>query len=288
MINKPDVTIIIPAYNEEEGITDVITQLKELSENENHEILIVDDGSTDNTYKLASDTGVKVIRHPYNKGYGAALKTGIRNAKADIVLFMDADGQHKPSDIQKLIQYIGDYDMVVGARTKKSKISLLRRPGKKILGITANYLAGMKIPDLNSGFRALKKDVAMEFMHILPNSFSFSTTITLALITSGYSVKYVPIEAPERVGTSKIKPFRDGFRFILMIVRTIALFNPLKIFLPLSLVLFLSGMSNLIYEAIVYLNISDTSVFLIISSLIIFFFGVLSDQVSVLIRGREK
>ena len=286
MTNKPDITIIIPAYNEEEGSTDVITQLKEVSGN--YEILVVDDGSTDNTYKLASDTSVKVIRHPYNKGYGAALKTGIRNAEADVVLFMDADGQHKPSDIKKLIQYIGEYDMVVGARTKKSKISLLRRPGKKILSITANYLAGMKIPDLNSGFRALKKSVALEFLHILPNSFSFSTTITLALITSGYSVKYAPIEAPERVGRSKIKPFRDGFRFILMIVRTISLFNPLKIFLPICLLLFLSGLSYLTSEIFFYENISDTSILLIVSSLIIFFFGVLSDQVSVLIRGRER
>ena len=285
MTNKPDVTIIIPAHNEEEGLADVINGIKQLKEG--YEIIVVDDGSADNTYKLASETGIKVIRHPYNKGYGAALKTGIRNAEGDVVLFMDADGQHKPSDIKKLMQHIGEYDMVVGARTKKSKISLLRRPGKKILGITANYLAGMKIPDLNSGFRALKKSLALEFMHILPNSFSFSTTISLALITSGYSVKYVPIEAPERVGRSKIKPFRDGFRFILMIVRTIALFNPLKIFLPISILLFLSGVSYLIYEVIFYTDISDTSLLLIISSLLIFFFGILSDQVSVLIRGRE-
>ena len=214
MMSKLDVTIIIPAHNEEEGIADVINGVKQL--NKGYEIIVVDDGSTDNTYKLATDTGVKVIRHPYNKGYGAALKTGIRNAEADIVLFMDADRQHQPSDIKKLIQYIGEYDMVVGARTKKSKISLLRRPGKKVLSITANYLAGMKIPDLNSGFLALKKSVALEFLHILPNTFSFSTTITLALITSGYSVKYVPIEAPERVGTSKIKPFREGFRYWLL------------------------------------------------------------------------
>ena len=286
MTNKPTVTIVIPAYNEEEGITDVITQLKELSKN--YEILVVDDGSTDNTYKLAAETSVKVIRHPYNKGYGAALKTGIRNAEADIVLFMDADGQHKPSDIKKLIQYIGEYDMVVGARTKKSKISLLRRPGKKILSITANYLAGMKIPDLNSGFRALKKGVAMEFMHILPNTFSFSTTITLALITSGYSVKYVPIEAPERVGTSKIKPFRDGFRFVLMIIRTITLFNPLKVFIPISISLFIIGFLYLLHDLILYLNIPDTSVLLIVSSIIIFFFGVLSDQVSSLLKRRSE
>ena len=287
MTNKPDITIIIPAYNEEEGITDVITQLKKLSGN--YEILAVDDGSTDNTYKLATETGVKVIHHPYNKGYGAALKTGIRNAEADVVLFMDADGQHKPSDIEKLRQYIGEeYDMVVGARTKKSKISLLRRPGKKILGITANYLAGMKIPDLNSGFRALKKSVALEFMHILPNTFSFSTTITLALITSGYSVKYVPIEAPERVGKSKIKPFRDGFRFIMLIIRTITLFNPLKVFLPVSVILFTIGFLYLLHDLVLYLNVPDTSVLLIVSGIIIFFFGVLSDQVSCLLKRRSE
>ena len=282
MSNKQDVTIIIPAYNEEEGITTVITQLKGLGEN--YEILVVDDGSTDNTYKLASETGVKVIRHPYNKGYGAALKTGIRNAEADIALFMDADGQHKPSDIEKLMQHIGEYDMVVGARTKKSKISLLRRPGKKILGITANYLAGMKIPDLNSGFRAIKKSVALEFMRILPNTFSFSTTITLALINSGYSVKYVPIEAPERVGTSKIKPFRDGFRFIMLIIRTVILFNPLKVFLPVSAFLFVVGFFELIREIIVYFDVWTTPVLLILSSILIFFFGILADQVSSLRR----
>ena len=286
MTSKPDVTIIIPAHNEEEGIADVINGVKGL--NTGYEMIVVDDGSTDNTYKLVAETGVKVIRHPYNKGYGAALKTGIRNANADVVLFMDADGQHQPSDIKKLIQYVGEYDMVVGARTKKSKISLLRRPGKKVLGITANYLSGMKIPDLNSGFRAIKKNVAMEFMHILPNTFSLSTTITLALITSGYNVKYVPIEAPERVGTSKIKPFRDGFRFLLMIVRTISLFNPLKIFLPVSLSLFLGGALYSTYGVILYEDISDTSILLIISSLIIFFFGILADQVSVLIRRREE
>jgi len=278
MPDKPRVTIIIPAYNEEEGIADVITQLKESSEN--YEILVVDDGSTDKTYKLASDTDVKVIRHPYNKGYGAALKTGVRNAEADIVLFMDADGQHQPSDIKKLTQYIGEYDMVIGARTKKSKISLLRRPGKKILGITANYLAGTKIPDLNSGFRALKKSVAMEFMHILPNTFSFSTTITLACIASGYNVKYVPIEAPERVGTSKIKPFRDGFNFIMLIIRTVVLFNPLKVFLPISIILFFMGFSYLSYELVLHQNVPDSAILLIVSSILIFFFGILADQIS--------
>lgn len=282
MTNKPDVTIIIPAHNEEEGIAEVIDGIKRL--NRGYEILVIDDGSTDNTYKLATENGIKVIRHPYNKGYGAALKTGIRNAEADIVLFMDADGQHQPNDIKKLIQHIWEYDMVVGARTKKSKVSLLRRPGKKILSITANFLAGMKIPDLNSGFRALKKSVVMEFMHILPDSFSFSTTITLACIKSGYNVRYVPIEAPERVGTSKIKPFRDGFNFIMLIIRTVVLFDPLKVFLPVSAILFIVGFFELIREIILYLDIWTAPLLLILSSILIFFFGLLADQISSLRR----
>lgn len=279
MMSKPDVTIIIPAYNEEEGITNVITQLKELSEN--YEILVVDDGSTDNTYKLASKTGVKVIRHPYNKGYGAALKTGIRNAEADIVLFIDADGQHQPSDIKRLIQHVGEYDMVVGARTKKSKISLLRRPGKKILSITANYLSGHKIPDINSGFRAVKKDKAMEFMRILPNTFSITTTMTLAFFKSGYDIKYVPIHTIGRTGTSKIKPFRDGFRFIMLIIRTIVLFDPMKVFLPASVLLFAA---SILYFLFTFPNISDASLIFAVAGIMIFFFGILADQISSLRR----
>ena len=276
MINKPNVTIIIPAYNEEEGIADVITQLKELDEN--YEIIVVDDGSTDNTYKLASDTGVKVIRHPYNKGYGAALKTGIRNAEADIVLFMDADGQHQPGDIKKIIQYIREeYDMVVGARTKKSKISLLRRPGKKVLSITANYLSGHKIPDINSGFRAVKKDKAMEFMRILPNTFSITTTMTLAFFKSGYNIKYVPIHTIGRTGTSKIKPFRDGFRFIMLIIRTIVLFDPMKVFLPASVLLFAA---SILYFLFTFPNVSDASLLFAVAGIVIFFFGLLADQIS--------
>jgi glycosyltransferase involved in cell wall biosynthesis len=278
MISEPKVTVIIPAYNEEQGLLKVISQLK--SVNNGYEIVVVDDGSTDNTYNLAVGAGVKVIRHPYNKGYGAALKTGIRNANGDIVLLMDADGQHQPKDIENILSYIGEYDMVVGARTKNSKVSLLRRPGKKILSIVANYLAGMKIPDLNSGFRAIKKNVAMEFMHILPNTFSFTTTITLSCILSGYSVRYVPIHAPERIGTSKIKPFKDGLNFIILIIRTVVLFNPLKVFLPIAIILFIPGVLDLLIELIFYFNVSSASILLIVTSVLIFFFGILADQIS--------
>ncbi len=275
-------TIIIPAYNEEGGISSVIKGLKGIDER--CEIIVVDDGSTDNTFKLASETGVRVLHHPHNKGYGAALKTGIRNADTDVVLLIDADGQHKPDDVCKILENMDEYDMVVGARTSNSHVSLLRKPGKKILSIIANYLAGTKIPDLNSGFRAIKKSMIMDFMHILPNGFSFTTTITLAALTSGYSVKYVPIEAPMRVGKSKIKPFRDGFRFIMLIVRTVSLFNPMKVVLPVSGFLSIAGLIYAIDSVIQFNHIPSGALLFLLSGLIIFFFGIISDQISVLIR----
>lgn len=282
MSNIQKCTIIIPAYNEDKGISAVIGGIYRI--NEKCEIIVVDDGSSDNTRKLASEAGARIIHHPYNKGYGASLKTGIRNAKTDVVLLMDADGQHKPDDAFKLLEYMNEYDMVVGSRTGNSHVSALRRPGKKILSIVANYLAGTKIPDLNSGFRAIKRDMVLDFMHILPNGFSFTTTITLAALTSGYSVKYIPIEAPKRVGSSKIRPFRDGFRFIMLIIRTISLFNPMKIVLPVSTLLCTAGLLYAIDSVLQVNHIPSGALLFLLSGLIIFFFGIISDQISVLIR----
>jgi len=282
MTEIPGYTIIIPAYNEEEGIVSVIKGLNNVVEM--HEIIIVDDGSTDNTFNLASKTGARVVHHPYNKGYGAALKTGIRNAKTDIVLLMDADGQHRAEDASRILQYMDEYDMVVGSRTRNSHVSTLRKPGKKILSIVANYLSGTNIPDLNSGFRAIKRDMVMDFMHILPNGFSFTTTITLAALTSGYSVKYLPIEAPRRVGKSKIKPFQDGFKFIMLIIRTVSLFNPMKIALPISAFLLIMGLLYAIDSVIKINHIPSGALLFLLSGLIVFFFGIISDQISVLIK----
>jgi hypothetical protein len=197
---------------------------------------------------------------------------------------MDADGQHNPADIPKVLRFVGNYDMVVGARTTKSKITLLRRPGKKILSKVANYLAGTKIPDLNSGFRAVKKEHLMKFMHILPNGFSFTTTITLAFFKSGYNIKYIPIETPLRVGKSKIKPFRDGFNFILLMFRTIVLFDPLKVFVPIASALLLTGLGYSVYTIMTEFDVPDTAVLLISMGVITFLFALLSDQISALRR----
>lgn len=286
---ETEITVIIPAYNEEKGIGEVIDKIKDAMENvrASYEIIVIDDGSTDETAAIVKEKGVKLIQHPYNKGYGAALKTGVKNAKGNIVLFIDADVQQNADDIPKLLGPMTEYDMVVGTRTKGSKIPLLRRLGKFILSALANYLAGQKIPDLNSGFRAIKKEIVMKYMGILPNTFSFTTTITLATIKEGYNLKYVPIETGERVGSSKIKLFRDGSRFIMLILRTVALFEPMKVFLPASIALFVAGFSYLVHNLIFYLNVPDTSVLLIVSSLILFFFGLLADQISLMRKYKD-
>lgn len=281
------VTIVIPAHDEEKGIEKVISGVKNAMEDMNMpcEIIVVDDGSMDKTAEIVKKIGdVRLIQHPYNKGYGAALKNGVKNAEGDIVLFIDADAQQNPDDIPRLLEPMGEYDMVVGARTKGSKISLLRRPGKFVLSVLANYLSGMKIPDLNSGFRAIKKEIVMKYMYILPDTFSFTTTITLAAIKEGYNTKYIPIETVKGLGTSKIKPFRDGFKFIMLILRTIVFFDPMKVFLPVSIVLFGMGFIYLIYNLIFYLNVPDASVLLIVASIFIFFFGLLADQISTMVR----
>ena len=272
---KQSLSIIIPAYNEEKGIDATITKLKVM--NKDYEIIVIDDGSTDNTYQIAKETGVKIIRHPYNKGYGAALKTGVREASASLVLFIDADNQHNTDDIPGLVKYTDTYDMVVGARTGASEISLFRRLGKKLFSTLANYLTEMKIPDLNSGFRVVKKDVVMQFTNILPNEFSFTATLTLAMIKQGYNLKYVPVKTFWRTGKSKVRPFRDGFRFMLLIIRTINLFSPLKIFLPIAVILSIIGVIDILHGIIYYRNISDSALLLVLSAILIFFFGLLAE-----------
>jgi glycosyltransferase involved in cell wall biosynthesis len=282
--NSPRVSIVIPAYNEAQSLGRVLRELGALALAGGHETLVVDDGSTDGTAQAAeAQTGVRVLRHKHNRGYGAALKTGIRAARGEIVVLLDSDGQHAPADVPRLLAALdAETDMVVGARASASQVPWQRRPGKALLGWIANYLAGQRIPDLNSGFRAIRRRVIRRFFHILPNGFSFSTTSTLALLKGGYEVAYVPIVAAPRVGTSQVSIVRDGLQTLLLIVRTIALFDPLKVFVPASLLQLAVGLGYIVYETIdkASVKIAPGAQVLLVAALLSFLFGILADQVS--------
>jgi len=277
--NLPPITLLIPAYNEEKGIGPVLEQVKALGLP--GEILVVDDGSTDKTFEAAQIPGITVLRHDVNRGYGQSLKTGILASKHDIVVITDADGTYPNEDIAKLLSHMDYYDMVVGARTGKSvKIPLLRKPAKKFLNLLANYLAGVEIPDLNSGLRVFRKSVAREFFNILPSGFSFTTTITLAMLSNGYRVKYVPINYHQREGKSKIHPIRDTIGFTTLIVRTTLYFNPLKIFMPMSGVVLLAAIGLLVYSKVVLGRVMDISVIVLLSAALqIAVIGMLADLI---------
>jgi glycosyltransferase involved in cell wall biosynthesis len=271
------ISIIIPAYNEENSIAQTIMDLKKLlSEGE---IIVVDDGSTDNTRQKALDSGTTVISHQFNRGYGASLKTGINNSKYEIIGFIDADGQQNPEDLLELQKYIEEYDMVIGARDTQSHFPLWRRPGKKLITILANYLAGQKIPDLNSGLRLIKKNVILPYLKMFPDGFSFSTTSTIFFIKEGLKIKYIPITVKKRTGKSSLK-VRHGFDTIILVLRMITLFEPLKIFLPVSIFIFTIGLIWAAREFILYNSFGATSIFLGITSLLVFFFGLISDQIA--------
>lgn len=276
-------SIIIPAYNEEKGISKVLTDLKNILDNIHldYEIIVVDDGSTDKTKEIISKHDfVRLIQHSINRGYGAALKTGIKAAKGDLILITDADGTYPNEYIPKLLEYSDKYDMVVGARTGKNvNISLFRKPVKIFLNKLANYLTDTNIPDLNSGMRLFRKKDSMKYFHIISSGFSFTTTITLSYLCNDLTIKYVPIDYHKRHGSSKIRPFRDTINFVQLIVRTIAYFNPLKIFLPVSIFLFISGFIILLYQLISSENVGELSVLLIISSFQIGFLGLLADLI---------
>ncbi len=285
-MEKSKISVIIPAFNEAENIDSVIDQLHSQPCLQGAEMIVVDDGSIDRTGELAKAKGVKVIRHPYNKGNGASIKTGVRQAQGEILLFLDADGQHDLNLIQKMLELVTDYDLVIAARTTDFGRSWIRKLANYFLNALASYLSGFKIPDLTSGFRAAKKSVFKEYLHILPNGFSYPTTSTLAFLLSGYSVSFVPTTSFKRgSGTkSKIRPFQDFLRFIIIVARTVMLFGPLKIFIPVSSMLFLVGIIDLIYFFVNYLVIAKSSMLLILSSFIIFFFGLVADQIAQLRR----
>ncbi|MBW2599675.1 MAG: glycosyltransferase family 2 protein, partial [Deltaproteobacteria bacterium] len=240
----PDISIIIPAYREEKVIPNVVGGIRRVMDatGRNYEIIVIDDGSDDKTAAEAESAGARVISHPYNIGNGAAVKTGIRNAKGRILVTLDGDGQHSPEDIPRLLEKMDAYDMAVGARTGDSETSFHRTMANRLYNWFATYMCKRRIEDLTSGFRAIKTNVASRFVSLLPNTFSYPTTITMAVVRSGYSLVYVPIKTTRRVGKSKISLVKDGSRFLLIIIKIATLFSPMRIFLPVSVTMFLTGL----------------------------------------------
>ena len=275
-----DTSIVIPAYNEAAAIGAVVRDL--LTSAGWREILVVDDGSTDDTGAQAAAAGAQVIRHPYNKGNGAAVKTGIRHASGANVLIIDADGQHAPADAIRLVSRLGPYDLVVGARSPRSQATTARRLGNSLLNGIASYLTEQRIPDLTSGFRAARRDCLLEFLHLLPNGFSTPTTTTMAFMKAGYSVRFEPVEAAQRRGESKIRLGADGVSFFLILLKVITIFSPLRIFLPISLSAFVIGAAYAGWTIATQSHVTNSSVLLILLSVVIFLVGLISEQISAL------
>ncbi len=283
----PDSTsIVIPAYNEAASIARVVSELAATAPW--HQIIVVDDGSIDGTGAIAAAAGARVVRHPYNKGNGAAVKSGIRVASGEYILIIDADGQHPPAEAVRLVDRLGEYDLVIGARAPATQANLARRAGNHLLNRLAGYLAEHHIPDLTSGFRAARASYLREFIHLLPNKFSTPTTTTLAFLKAGYSVGFEPIEAARRSGESKIRLMRDGVRFFLIILKVVTIFSPLRIFLPISLASFALGAGYAAWTIATQSHVTNSSVLLIMLAVIVFLVGLVSEQIAALrFEGRE-
>ena len=278
IMSKPNVSVIIPAYNEGDIIAQIVGQVRSL--HPEFEIIVVDDGSSDDTSAEAAKAGATVYKHPYNIGNGAAIKSGIRVATGDILVLMDGDGQHNPEDISRMLAYFPDFDMVVGARSTVNQASLGRALGNKIYNWFASYVAKFPIKDLTSGFRVVKTNVARNFLYLLPNTYSYPTTLTLGTLRSGMSVKYIPIKIQKRrTGVSNIRMVRDGVRFFMIITRICTLYSPMRVFLPVSFVMFLLGLSNYLYTFIMRSRFTNMSVFLFVTAIVIFMMSLISEQI---------
>jgi glycosyltransferase involved in cell wall biosynthesis len=278
----PAVSVILPAFNEREGIAAVASEISSVLAQTGieHELIVVDDGSTDDTAEQAEKAGAEVLSLPENRGYGAAIQAGVAHSTHDTIAILDADGTYPAAVLPELLALTPSYDMVVGARVGKDvHIPSLRRPAKWFLKKLASYLTGRDIPDLNSGMRVLRRDLVDRFAHVLPSGFSFTTSITLAALCSGAMVRYHPIDYRPRIGESKIRP-QHALDFFLLVLRSIVYFNPLRVFLPLGGFLFLGGLAKLTYDLFFHANVSDSAVLGFLSAGIVWAVGLLSDQIA--------
>jgi glycosyltransferase involved in cell wall biosynthesis len=286
LADPASVSVVIPAYNESASIAEVVGVLRAAARW--REIIVVDDGSSDGTGDRAAAAGATVVRHPYNKGNGASVKSGIRRAAGEYVLIVDADGQHPPEDALRLVGRLGEYDLVIGARSAETQATQARRAGNGALNWLAGYLTGREIPDLTSGFRGATASGLREFLHLLPNGFSTPTTTTLAFLKAGYNVTFEPIHARQRSGQSKIRLARDGAKFLMIIFKIVTLFSPLRIFLPISLLSFAVGVGYGIWNVVAHSRIPNGSVLLILFAVVVFLVGLVSEQISALrFEGRR-
>ncbi len=278
-MDKKSVSVIIPVFNEEESIGAIVKEINGLFPD--FEIIVINDGSTDETAARAREAGALVYSHPYNIGNGAAVKSGIRIASGQVLVFMDGDGQHDPKDIEKMLDLFPDYDMVVGARPRGHQASVWRALGNAVYNGFASYVAKFPIQDLTSGFRAVKAEIARSFLYLLPNTYSYPTTMTLGVLRSGRSVRYVSIQSRKRSkGKSKVKLFRDGVRFFMIITKICALYSPLRVFLPISLLLFLLGLGYYTYTFVLWQRFTNMSALLFSTSILVFMLGLISEQIA--------
>ncbi|MCM8801401.1 MAG: glycosyltransferase family 2 protein [Candidatus Omnitrophica bacterium] len=272
------IEIVIPAYNEEENIGQLLQDIY-ATLGKDLRILVIDDASSDKTAEIARQYGAEVIQHPYRIGNGACIKTGLRNTASEIIVLMDADGQHRPQDIPRLLKQIDNFDMVVGQRDFSG--FTLRNLANIIYNVFASYVTQFKIKDLTCGFRAVKRMIALKFLYLLPNGFSYPATLTLAFLRSGRTIKYVPISnAPRLKGKSKIRLFQDGARFFIIITKIATLFSPLRVFIPISLFFFLSGLTYYLYTYITQHRFTNMAVFLLTTAILIFMLGLISEQIN--------
>lgn len=279
------VSLLIPVYNEEVGIKLLLDKLIELKYHESYEILIINDGSTDGSMEVVKNYPVRIYSHTVNKGYGAALKTGIRKANGNKVVILDSDGQHDPVQIPLIVSLLDKYELVIGTRDKKSFQVRTRQIGKRVIRWVGEYLVEQKLPDYNSGYRGFDKELIKGMLHIMPNGFSFSTTSTLAFLKEGYSIGTIPIRVEERVGrSSNVKFFKDGAKTIMLILRIIMLFNPLKIFFPASFIITAAGIVFGIYGYLIADRFSNGAIVLTILGMFLFFIGLVADQISIMNR----